>query len=943
MRALPVTVTEAVTATAAKGPAHRVYLVDGSGYIFRAYHALPPRQLGDGTPVGAVFGFCNMLYKLIDDMLTDGSVSHAAVVFDAGRRTFRNDIYAEYKAHRPPAPEDLVPQFPLFRDAVRAFNMPCIEQEGFEADDLIASYARAANEAGADVVVISSDKDLMQLVNGRLRMQDPLKDRPIGEAEVVAKFGVLPNRVVDVQALAGDPTDNVPGVPGIGIKTAAQLINEYGDLDTLLARAGEIKQPKRRESLINNADAARLSRRLVKLKDDVPLEHTLDSLSFRAPKAPDLFAFLQKMEFRRLLERAELRFGGNNQVVDDGDKVPTDQPADSAAYQLIQDRALLVKWIERAGNAGFVAVDTETTSLDAMQAELVGISLSLGLGDACYIPLGHVGAGVQGALALDDAAKAERPLQIPRDEALALLAPLLSDPAVLKIGQNIKYDLHIFANLGIAVTPIDDTMLMSFVLDAGRHGHGMDGLAEVHLQYKTISYTEVTGSGKSQVTFDRVPLDRALAYAAEDADVTLRLYRLFRKRLLAERMVGVYETIERPLIPVVRAMEARGIKIDPAFLRSLSQEFAAKMAKLEAEIHQLAGEAFNIASPKQLGEILFEKMSLPGGRKGKTGAYGTGADVLEELAAQGHVLPARVLDWRQFAKLKSTYTDSLPLQINPRTGRVHTNFALAAAATGRLSSNDPNLQNIPVRTDDGRKIRQAFVAEPGWKLISADYSQIELRLLAHIADIAALKTAFRDGVDIHALTASQVFNVPVEGMDPMIRRSAKAINFGIIYGMSAFGLARQLGIPQGEARRYIDAYFARYPGIRAYMDQAKESCRRQGYVETIFGRRCHFPGINDKNPAHRAFQERAAINAPIQGSAADIIKRAMIRIPHALTEAGLQARLLLQVHDELLFEAPDNEVDATGKLAKKIMEEAAHLSVKLEVEIGVGTNWGAAH
>jgi len=935
--------------------AHRVYLVDGSGFIFRAYHALPPLTRSDGTPAGAVSGFCNMLMKLVEQMLSDGAVSHVAVIFDKGRRTFRNDIYPEYKAHRPPAPEDLVPQFPLIRDATRAFGLPCIEQEGFEADDLIATYAREARATGAEVVILSSDKDLMQLIRDGIRMQDPIKDKPIGEAEVVEKFGVLPNKVVDVQALAGDATDNVPGVPGIGVKTAAQLINEYGDLDQLLARAGEIKQPKRREALLNNAEAARISRELVKLRDDVPLEFRLDDLTFRPPDGETLLTFLRGMEFRRLTERAQARFGGPDAPKADdavaGGAVATASRAnlpEAAAeatgtkYELVQDEAALARWVAMASKAGAVAVDTETTGLDPLRAELVGISLSVEPGQACYIPLAHKAGGAQGDLTLDGPAAAA-PRQIATERAIALLKPMLEDPGTLKIGQNIKYDLHLFARLGVAVAPIDDTMLLSFVLENGLHGHGMDELAALHLEHKTITFAEVAGSGKAQVTFDRVPLDRALAYAAEDADVTLRLHRLLKPRLVTDRMTAVYETIERPLVPVVREMEAAGIRVDPMVLRGLSEEFARRMGELEAEIHRLAGEPFNVGSPKQLGEILFEKMSLPGGRKGKTGAYSTDADVLEQLAAQGHDLPARVMDWRQLSKLKGTYTDALQAQINPATGRVHTSFALAATSTGRLSSSDPNLQNIPVRTEDGRKIRTAFVAAPGHKLISADYSQIELRLLAHIADIGALKEAFRQGVDIHALTASQVFDTPIEGMDPMVRRAAKAINFGIIYGMSAFGLAQQLGIPQGEARQYIDAYFARYPGIRAYMDETKEKARKQGYVETVYGRRCHFPGIADKNPARRAFQERAAINAPIQGSAADIVKRAMIRMPGALKDAGLSARMLLQVHDELVFEAPEAEVQATAQLVKRVMEDAAHLSVRLVVETGVGDNWGAAH
>jgi len=949
----------------------RLYLVDGSGYIFRAYHALPPFTRKDGTPVGAVLGFCNMLWKLIEDLKSAGQSTHLAVIFDAGERTFRNDLYADYKAHRPPAPEDLIPQFPLFREATRAFNVPAIELAGFEADDVIATYARQARERGDEVVIVSSDKDLMQLVGNGVSMLDPIKQRPIGEAEVVEKFGVPPGKVVDVQALAGDSTDNVPGVPGIGVKTAAQLITDYGDLDTLLARAGEIKQPKRRESLQANADKARVSRELVRLRDDVPMTETIDDFDVRLPEPDKLMAFLTAMQFEKLIARTSASLDKLAAPADRGKAAPAPpvatpsfakpagQPLASAGaldkpvagYRLVQSLAELKDWVARAMRAGAVAVDTETTSINTMLAELVGVSLAIEPGAACYIPLGHVAPAAQGALDLEQGgagASNEPPPQIAMAEALAVLKPLLEDPATLKIGQNIKYDIEVFARAGramggITVAPIDDTMLISYVLEAGLHGHGMDELSELHLGHKTIHYSEVAGTGKAQVTFDKVPLDQALQYAAEDADVTLKLHRLLKPRLRAERLLAVYETIERPLVPVVAAMEMAGITVDRAELVRLSAEFAARMIELERTIHQLAGEEFNIGSPKQLGEILFDKMSLPGGKKGKTGAYGTGADVLEELAALGHDLPARVLDWRQLSKLKSTYTDALQAEINPETNRVHTSYAMALVTTGRLSSSDPNLQNIPVRTEEGRKIRRAFVAARGHKLLSADYSQIELRLLAHVADIAPLKQAFKDGIDIHALTASQVFNVPVEGMDPMVRRSAKAINFGIIYGMSAFGLAAQLGIPQRDAQAYIDAYFKRYPGIRAYMESTKAACRKQGYVTTLFGRRCHMAGINDKNPARRSFMERAAINAPLQGSAADIIKRAMIRIPPALAKAGLEAKMLLQVHDELVFEVPDAELDATAALVKQVMEGAAHLSVPLIVETGAAQNWADAH
>ncbi len=931
------------------------YLVDGSGYIFRAFHALPPMTRPDGTPVNAVYGFTNMLLKLIDD----ADAEFIAVIFDAGSKSFRNDLYAGYKAQRPPPPPELIPQFSLIRDATRACNVPAVELAGFEADDLLATYARQAAAAGHKVTIVSSDKDLMQLVGGSIEMLDPIKNRRIGDAEVMEKFGVAPDKVVDVQSLAGDSTDNVPGVPGIGVKTAAELINIYGDLDTLLARAGEIKQPKRREALMANADKARLSRDLVRLRQDVPVPVSLDTFARRRPDAAVLLPFLKENQFRSILARMEERFGAAA-VPSVLDKAPEARPinprpaktpsgalgevaaGDTSGYVLVQDLADLDRWIAEARLAGSLAFDTETTSLDPMQAELVGFSLAIKPGKACYVPLGHRAAG--GDLLTESAPP---PRQIARAEALARIKPLLEDDSVLKICQNVKYDIQVMARLGITIAGHDDTMMISYVLEGGAHGHGMDELAERHLGQKTISYGEVTGSGKAKITFDRVALDKARDYAAEDADVTLKLYAALKPRLAAEKLLTVYETIERPLIPVVARMEMAGIKVDANELRRLSADFGRRLADLEREIHKLAGHEFNIGSPLQLGKVLFDSLGLGGGKKGKTGAYATGADVLEELAAQGHELPARVMDWRQLSKLKSTYADSLVEQINPETGRVHTSFAMAATSTGRLSSNDPNLQNIPVRTEEGRKIRGTFIAEKGHKLLSVDYSQIELRLAAHMADVAALKEAFRDGVDIHAMTASQVFNVPVEGMDPMVRRKAKAINFGIIYGISGFGLAQQLGIAQGEAKAYIEAYFAKYPGIRAYMDRTKADARAQGYVSTIFGRRCHVPGINDKNPARRSFMERAAINAPIQGSAADIIKRAMIRIDPALDAANLKARMLLQVHDELLFEVPEAEVEATSAVVKKVMEGAAgpalELSVPLVADAGVGDNWAAAH
>jgi DNA polymerase-1 len=942
---------------APQGRPQRLYLIDGSGYIFRAFHALPDLTRSDGTHVGAVRGFSSMLMKLLDELRDTSVEEFIAVVFDAGRRTFRNDIYPEYKAHRPDPPPELIPQFALVRDATRAFNVPCLELAGYEADDLIATYAREGRAAGMEVVIVSADKDLMQLVRPGVQMLDPMKDMVIGPDQVKDKFGVGPDRVVDVQALAGDSTDNVPGVPGIGVKTAAELIVAYGDLETLLARAAEIKQPKRRENLLTHADLARISRRLVALKDDVPPPLALADLKWQVPEREKLIAFLQAQEFRQLSARAGTWLDGGTAPVkrnfastaDAATPPATDPPpavgaVDRSRYETVQTLADLRRWIAAATAQGAVAVDTETDSLDAMRARLVGVSLSLGPGSGCYIPLRHVGSAPEGMLALGEAAAArDAPPQIPVAEAVAALKPLLADPGVLKIGHNIKYDMHVLRGEGLTVTPIDDTMVISYVLDGAKNGHGMDELAARHLDHRTITFSEVCGSGKTQITFDKVALDKATAYAAEDAEVTFRLHAALKPRLVQERLVTVYETLDRPLIPILADMEAAGVKVDPAVLKTLSEDFAGRMAELESEIHRLAGETFNIASPKQLGEILFERMSLPGGRKGKTGAYGTGADVLEELAAQGHELPARVLDWRQLAKLKSTYTDALMAEINPATGRVHTSFAQTIASTGRLSSIEPNLQNIPIRTEEGRKIRTAFVALPGKVLLSADYSQIELRLVAHVADIKAMKSAFKNNADIHAATASEMFGVPIAGMDPMIRRRAKAINFGIIYGISGFGLANQLGIPRAEAQSYIDAYFQRFPEIRDYMDKTKAEAKQQGFVLTPFGRKVWIPGIGDRNPAMRGFAERAAINAPIQGGAADIIKRAMIRLPRALREAGLAAAMLLQVHDELIFEVPEREVEATRTVVKRIMEGAVVLDVPIVVDTGTGASWAEAH
>jgi DNA polymerase-1 len=969
-----------------------VVLIDGSAYIFRAYHALPPlTRTSDKLPIGAVAGFCNMLWKLVRAQGFTPAPTHLAVVFDKSEQTFRKDIYPLYKAQRPDLPEDLIPQFPLIREATRAFDLACVEQDGFEADDLMATYAEQAKATGALVTIISSDKDLMQLVDERVRMYDPMKDKPIGAAEVFEKFGVAPDKVIDVQSLAGDSVDNVPGVPGIGVKTAAQLLAEYGDLDTLLARAEEIKQPKRRESLVNFADQARLSRELVTLKRDVTLDVPLADIAVVDPEAKRLVAFLKAMEFTTLTRRVGEAYGieigeiepdprlkagaspddvipglvpGIHEpgaavdegalagIVEENPLTPqslatarvleaTNTPVDRSKYETVTTLARLNEWIARAFDLGHVALDTETTGLDAMAVDLVGVSLATAPNEACYIPLAHRGGGdglfAEGVL----------PGQIPIRDALAALKPLLEDPSVLKIGQNLKYDWLILMRHGIDVAPYDDTMLLSYVLDAGASPHGMDPLSERWLKHTPIKYEEVCGKGKGQICFDQAAIDKATAYAAEDADVTLRLWLVLKARLVAEGKAGVYETLERPLVAVLGNMERRGVSIDRQMLSRLSGEFAQGMARLEAEISDMAGETFNPGSPKQLGDILFGKMQLPGGRKTPTGAWSTGADVLDELAEQGHALPRRILDWRQLQKLKSTYTDALPTYVNKETGRVHTSFALAATTTGRLSSSEPNLQNIPVRTEEGRKIRRAFIAQPGYRLVSADYSQIELRLLAEIADTPSLRQAFQDGLDIHAMTASEMFGVPIEGMPGEVRRRAKAINFGIIYGISAFGLANQLSIPREEAGAYIKRYFERFPGIRGYMDETRAFARAHGYVETLFGRRCHYPDINAKNPSIRAFNERASINARLQGTAADIIRRAMARMDAALSKAKLNARMLLQVHDELIFEVPESEIEATLPVITATMEQApmpaVALRVPLKVDARAADNWEEAH
>ena len=930
------------------GKGHHLHLIDGSGFIFRAYHALPPlTRKSDGLPVGAVSGFCNMLFKIIEDQKGSNAPTHLVVVFDAKGKTFRSDIYPEYKMNRPPAPEDLVPQFPLTRDATRAFGLACIEQEGFEADDIMATLAIQARDAGGHVTIVSSDKDLMQLVGNGVEMYDAMKNKRIGSEQVVEKFGVGPNRVIDVQSLAGDSVDNVPGAPGIGIKTAALLINEYGDLDSLLERASEIKQPKRRETLIDNADQIRISRDLVTLKTDMKMDCDLDDFAVHAPDPEVMLKFLSEMEFRTMSARIANKFGVSAPEIKASDKSNAENniielkhiPINTKNYELIDNINDLNRWIKKIYQRGYVAVDTETTGLNDMIVDLVGICLSVEIGEACYIPLGHTdGEGdLFGGASLCSG-------QINLEEALTILRPVLQDPSIIKIGQNIKYDTKIFARYNVNLTPVDDTMLLSYAINGGKHNHGMDYLSERYLDHKPISIKSLLGTGKSAITFDKVPISDAVNYAAEDADITLRLWKLFKPMLHANSVTKVYEKLERPLIPVLAKMEMDGIKVDRNTLSRMSNNFAQSMSGLEAEIYDLAGQSFNVGSPKQLGEILFDKLELPGGKKGKTGAYGTGVDVLEDLASEGYELPVKVLDWRQMSKLKSTYTDALQGHINPNTGRVHTSYVISGASTGRLSSTDPNLQNIPIRSEAGRKIREAFIAEEGNVLLSLDYSQIELRILAHIAKIDTLKQAFHEGQDIHALTASQMFNVPLENMDPMIRRQAKAINFGVIYGISGFGLARNLRIPRKEAQSFIDTYFERFPGIRTYMDETVSFAKENGYVETLFGRKVHTSEINAKGP-QAGFAKRAAINAPIQGTAADIIRRAMVQMPNAI--AHLPVKMLLQVHDELIFEVNKDALSETTEVVRKIMEKASEPVVKLDVPLvvdaGFGDNWSEAH
>ncbi|BBC71766.1 DNA polymerase I [Altererythrobacter sp. B11] len=945
-----------------------LYLVDGSSYIFRAYHRLPPLTNPQGTPVGAVYGYTTMLWKLAEDLHKADGPTHLAVILDASGVSFRNEIYDQYKANRPEPPEDLKPQFPLIRDATRAFSLPCIEEEGLEADDLIASYARAAARRGWDVTIVSSDKDLMQLVGeevepddgippGQVDMLDTMKNQRIGIPEVIEKFGVPPALVGDVLALMGDSVDNVPGIFGIGPKTASKLIQEHGSLQAALDAAPGMKKSKLQERLVEGREMAELSRVLVQLRDDCPLPMPLDDFRLDAVPREPLAAFLSQHGFTSLLKRLD---GGNGSPARATDLNPPrppqagapatpagnrqdlpDMPAvDRASYECVQTMERLLHWIDRAFTAHRVAVDTETNSLDAVAASLTGISLALGPNDACYIPLGHGGSDMF----------AEKPEQIGRDEALAALKPLLESDAVLKIGHNVKFDLNVLARHGIQLAPVDDTMIVSFALDAGRllegigGGHGMDELCQRHLAHTPIPFKDVCGTGKKAIAFGEVPLDRATEYAGEDADITWRLHKVLHPRLALEAGTRIYERVDRPLIPVVARMEREGIKVDRAALARLSEEFAREIGRIEGETHALAGESFTIGSPKQLGDILFDKMGLRGGRKGKSGQYSTDQAVLERLAAEGAPIAQKVLEWRQLAKLKSTYTDALQTAINPATGRVHTCYSLVGAQTGRLSSTDPNLQNIPIRTAIGRRIREAFVPEEGNVLLAADYSQIELRLAAHMADVPPLKEAFAQGEDIHSRTAEELFGQ----VDRDTRARAKTINFAILYGISRWGLATRLGTSPDEAQAMIDRYFERFPGIQRYIVATLESVRERGYSQTLFGRKTWFPRIDSRNQAERQGSERAAINAPIQGTSADIIKRAMVRMLPALEAAGLpQVRMLLQVHDELVFELPEQQVEAASAVIRRVMGEAAlpavTLDVPLAVEIGFGTSWDAAH
>ena len=939
------------------GKGHNLHLIDGSGFIFRAYHALPPLTRSDGIPVGAVAGFCNMIYRMIENNSGPNAATHLAVIFDHKSKTFRSEIFPEYKANRPPAPEDLIPQFDLIKKATTAFNLPCIEVEGYEADDIIASYSVLARNLGASVTIVSSDKDLMQLVGNGVSMYDAMKNKSINRQEVIEKFGVEPEKVIDVQSLAGDSVDNIPGAPGIGVKTAAMLIAEYGDLDSLLERANEIKQPKRRQTLLENSAQINISRQLVTLKTNVPLPQSLEQFEIRDMESEVIINFMMDMGFKTLTKRIANKL--NLSLVGEGTDITSLQTSSSEVnnfflknilntpysdYSIITTDVELQLWIKKIQDRGYFAVDTETTSLNELEASLVGISLSVYPGEACYIPIGHRNSEQDEDNFFTKTIAS--PKQLDRDYVINALKPLLESDSILKIGQNIKYDLKIFHKVGVSLKSMDDTMLMSYALNGGLHRHNMNALSELYLKHEAIKIQTLIGSGKTAKTFDKVSISSAAPYAAEDADITLRLWLIFKPKLSRHKLLNVYESMERPMVEVLSRMELKGILVNRDLLAEMSNSLAQKLSVLETEIFTLAGQKFNIGSPKQLGDILFVTMGLSGGKIGKNGSYSTGADILETIAASGNKFSEKVLDWRQLAKLKSTYTDALREHINRSTGRVHTSYVISGASTGRLSSAEPNLQNIPIRTEEGRRIREAFIPDKGNKLLSLDYSQIELRILAHMADIPSLKLAFANNVDIHALTASEMFNVPLSEMTPDIRRRAKAINFGVIYGISAFGLANNLRISREEAKSFIEAYFKRFPEIKNYMEATVNFAKKHNYVETLFGRRIHTPNINTKGHAS-GFAQRAAINAPIQGSAADIIRRAMIKIPTILEENSLSANMLLQVHDELIFEVPSSQLEETLKLVRVAMETACDPIIKLDVPLivdaGVGNNWSEAH
>ena len=914
------------------------YLIDGSGYIFRAYYALPPlTRKSDGLPTGAVSGFCSMLFKLLEDSKSDNNKqkpTHFAVIFDSARKNFRNEIYSDYKANRSEAPDDLVPQFEYIRKSVMAFNLPSVDLVNYEADDLIATYADQILQKGAKVTIVSSDKDLMQLYRKDVRLYDPMKNKFIESEDIINKFGVDSKKVIDVQSLAGDSSDNVPGVPGIGVKTAAELINKYGTLEKLLDNAHKIKQNKRRETLLDNKDKAIISKKLVTLKKDVPVDRTIEEFKLQEIDKDKLYKFLRKMEFNRLLSSAISTYGepelSNNKI----ETKPKEklQLINKNNYHLITDEDQIDEWVDEAEEAGEFAIDTETSSLDPHQADLVGISLSTKIGKACYIPIGH---------------KSKRCLK--KSIVIKKLKPLLEDKSVKKIGQNIKFDFIVLYKQGIEINSMEDTMLMSYVLDAGKNRHNMDALSEIHLGHKTISFKEIVGTGKKEINFSDVELDKAMEYAAEDADITYRLYKIFNKNLKLEKLTNIYEIFEKPLIKILAFMEIEGIKIDNKFLKVLSEKFEKKIRSLEKKIFTISKKKFNIGSPKQLGEIIYNELKIAGLKKTRKGSFATSANVLEDLAFKGYEFPKLILDWRQVSKLKNTYSDSLPEHINPNTKRVHTSFLLAATTTSRLASSNPNLQNIPIKSEDGKDIRKAFVAEKEFKLISADYNQIEMRILADLADVKELKKAFKNNEDIHSLTASQVFNIDIKKVDQNKRRKAKAINFGIIYGISQYGLAKQINVSNNEAEDFLNAYFFKFPEIKNYMESTIKFCRKNGYVNNIFGRRSHFNGINDKNFNVRNFQERAAINAPIQGSASEIMRMAMIRISKRFEEIkNLKSKILLQIHDELIFEVHKEQVNKCSKIIQEEMSSVKDsnlhsFSIPLLVDINVGDNWGDLH